>query len=82
MQHFGKVPHPADIKLYIPFHNRECLYCHAGMRAFEEESKHSKPPAMMSRINSNQMSYTSAHCHDAIHDVATTPSATFWKGDQ
>jgi hypothetical protein len=52
------------------------------MRAFEEESKHSKIPAMMSRINSNQMSYTSAHCHDAIHDVATTPSATFWKGDQ
>jgi hypothetical protein len=41
------------------------------MRAFEEEPKHSKTPAMMSRINSNQMSCTSAHCHDTIHDVAT-----------
>src|ERR1700694_4026044 len=66
--------------LYTPFHNRECLYCHAGMRAFEEEPKHSKTPAMMSRINSTQMSCTSAHCHDTIHDVATLPSATFWKG--
>jgi hypothetical protein len=52
------------------------------MRAFEEEPKHSKTPAMMSRINFNQMSCTSAHCHDTIHDVATLPSATFWKGGQ
>jgi len=58
------------------------LYCHPGMRAFEEEPKHSKTPAMMSRINFNQMSCTSAHCHDTIHDVATLPSATFWKGGQ
>ena len=56
VQCFGKVRQPADIKLYTPFHHRECLYCHAGMRAFEEEPKHSRTPAMMSRINSNPMS--------------------------
>ena len=80
VQYFGKVPQPANIKLYTPFNNRECLHCHAGMRAFEEEPKHSKTPDMMSRINTNQMSCTSAHCHDTIHDVASLSSATFWKG--
>jgi nitrate/TMAO reductase-like tetraheme cytochrome c subunit len=42
VQYFGKVPQPADIKLYTAFNNRECLHRHAGMRAFEEEPKHSK----------------------------------------
>jgi len=82
VQYFGRVPAAADIKLYTAFNNRECLHCHAGMRAFEEEPKHSKTPDMMARINSNQLSCTSSHCHDTVHDVATLKDATFWKGGQ
>jgi cytochrome c-type protein NapC len=82
VQYFGKVPQPADIKLYTAFNNRECLHCHAGMRAFEEEPKHIKTPDMMSRISSNQLSCMTAHCHDTIHDVATLKDAAFWKGGQ
>ncbi len=82
VQYFGKVPLPAAIKLYSPFNNRECLHCHAGMRAFDEEPSHSKTPDTMSRINSNQLSCTSSHCHDTVHDVGTLSSATFWKGGQ
>ncbi len=80
VQYFGKVPQPADIKLYSPFNNRECLHCHAGMRVFEEEPKHSKTPDMMNRIVTNQLSCTSSHCHDTIHAVATLKDVTFWKG--
>lgn len=82
VQYLGKVPQPADIKLYTPFNNRECLHCHAGTRSMEEEPKHSKTPDMMSRINSNQMSCMAANCHDTVHEVATLKSATFWKGGQ
>jgi cytochrome c-type protein NapC len=28
--YLGKPPQPADIKLYEPYNNRECLHCHAG----------------------------------------------------
>jgi len=80
VQYLGKVPQPADIKLYTPFNNRECLHCHAGARDFEEERKHSKTPDMMSRINSNQTSCMEKGCHDTVHDVATLKDATFWKG--
>ena len=77
VQYFGKVPKPADIKLYTAFNNRECLHCHAGMRVFEEEPKHSKNPDTMSRISSNQLSCMSAHCHDTVHDVATLNTVNF-----
>ena len=82
VQYLGKIPAPADIKLYTPFNNRECLHCHAGMRAFEEEAKHSKTPDMMQQILSNQMSCTTSKCHDTVHDVGTLKDATFWKGAQ
>ncbi len=82
VQYIGTVPKPADIKLYTAFNNRECLHCHAGMRAFEEEPKHIKNPDMMRQIASNQLSRISAHCHDTVHNVATINNATFWKGGQ
>jgi len=80
VEYLGKVPAPADIKLYVPFNNRECLYCHAGARAYEEEPRHTKTPDMLSKINSNQMSCMAAKCHDTVHDVDTLSDATFWKG--
>lgn len=82
VQYLGKIPAPADIKLYTPFNNRECLHCHLGMRAFEEEAKHSKTPDMMKQILSNQMSCTTSKCHDTVHDVGTLKDATFRKGGQ
>jgi cytochrome c-type protein NapC len=82
IQYLGKVPAPADIKLYTPFNNRECLHCHAGMRAFEEHPKHSKTPEMMQQIMSNQLSCMTSKCHDTVHDVGTLKDATFWKGGQ
>lgn len=82
IQYLGKIPAPADIKLYTPFNNRECLHCHAGMRAFEEHPKHSKTPEMMQQIMSNQLSCMTSKCHDTVHDVGSLKDATFWKGAQ
>jgi nitrate/TMAO reductase-like tetraheme cytochrome c subunit len=82
IQYLGKIPAPADIKLYTPFNNRECLHCHAGMRAFEEHPKHSKTPEMMKQIMSNQLSCMTSKCHDTVHDVGTLKDATFWKETQ
>ena len=82
VEYFGKIPQPADIRLYTPFNNRECLHCHAGMRAFIEEAKHSKTPDMMSRITSNQISCMTKGCHDVVHNVSSLKDATFWKGPQ
>ena len=80
VQYFGKPLAPAAIKLYSPFNNRECLHCHAGMRAYEEEPKHNKTPDMMSRLNSNQVSCMTSKCHDTVHDVGTLDTVTFWRG--
>ena len=82
IQYLGTIPAPADIKLYTPFNNRECLHCHAGMRAFEEHPKHSKTPDMMQQIMSNKLSCMTSKCHDTVHDVGTLKDATFWKGTQ
>ena len=82
VQYLGKVPAPADIRLYTPFNNRECLHCHSGMRAFIEEPKHNKTPDMMAKITSNQISCMTSKCHDTVHDVGTLKDATFWKESQ
>lgn len=80
VQYLGKPPAPAEIKLYTAFNNRECLHCHAGMRVFEEQPKHSKTPEMMTKIMSNQISCMNSGCHDIVHEVGTLKDATFWKG--
>lgn len=80
VQYLGKPPAPAEIKLYTPFNNRECLHCHTGMRSYIEQPKHSKTPDMMAKLNSNQMSCTNSGCHDIVHDVGTLKNATFWNG--
>ena len=82
VQYLGKIPQPADIRLYSPYNNRECLHCHAGTRSYAEEPKHNKAPDMMNRLNSNQMSCMSKNCHDTVHEVGTLKDASFWKGPQ
>jgi cytochrome c-type protein NapC len=80
VQYLGKPPAPADIKLYSPFNNRECLHCHAGMRAFLEEPKHIRQPGLMSKLASNQVSCMTSGCHDIVHNVGTIKDAAFWSG--
>jgi len=78
VEYFGTIPKPQDIKLYTPYNNRECLHCHAGMRAYEEASSHQKNPGMLAQAASNQLSCISSGCHDTVHDVGTLKDATFW----
>jgi len=80
VEYFGKIPQPADIKLYTPYNNRECLHCHAGARKYEEASSHHKNPDMLARAASGKLSCLTADCHDSVHDVANLKDNTFWKG--
>ncbi len=82
VQYFGRVPKPAEIKLYEPFSSRECLHCHDGMRIFEESAEHHKMPDLMAQIKSHQLSCVSSNCHDTIHDVDSLKDVTFWKGGE
>jgi cytochrome c-type protein NapC len=76
VQYLGKPPAPADIKLYTPFNNRECLHCHQGARSFEESPTHT---ALHDDIVSNQMSCLTGGCHDTVHNIAGLSNAKFWK---
>jgi nitrate/TMAO reductase-like tetraheme cytochrome c subunit len=69
VQYLGTRPKPEDIKLYVPFNNRECLHCHAGMRKFEEATQHRRTPEMLGQMRTNQLSCTKSDCHEFIHDV-------------
>jgi cytochrome c-type protein NapC len=79
IQYLGKIPKPADIKLYTPFNNRECLHCHEGARSFMETSSHHKMPDMLQKVRDNSLSCMSSRCHDTVHDVDTLADAKFWK---
>jgi cytochrome c-type protein NapC len=79
VQYFGTIPKPEDIKLYVPYNNRECLHCHLGQRLFEETSAHQKQPDLLRRAKVNQLSCVSSGCHEFIHDVGSLKDAKFWK---
>lgn len=79
VEYLGTIPKPADIKLYSPYNNRECLHCHEGMRKFEEATAHKRTPQMMAQIKTNQLSCTASNCHEFIHDVADLDQNKFWK---
>ena len=78
--YFGVPPAPANIKLYEPFDNRECLHCHLGARSFEEGAVHTADPATLPAVKSNSLSCMSSGCHDVVHDVAHLEGAKLWKG--
>lgn len=79
VQYLGTIPKTGEIKLYAPFHNRECLHCHAGARSYLETSAHQKSPDLIEKANSNELSCMSSRCHDINHDVTTLADATFWE---
>ena len=76
--YLGRVPKPAEIKLYESYNNRECLHCHEGARSFEEQAVHTADPAIMASIKSNQLSCLSSGCHDHVHEVAKLNQQKFW----
>ena len=78
VQYAGTIPPPKDVKLYTPYHNRECLFCHQGARNFEEASPHQKPD-LLTRAKANQLSCMSSGCHEFVHDVESLGDVKFWK---
>jgi cytochrome c-type protein NapC len=79
VQYLGTIPKTGEIKLYQPFHNRECLHCHAGARSYLETSAHQKSPDLIEKANNNQLSCMSSRCHDTVHDVTSLADASFWE---
>lgn len=79
VQYFGTVLRPADIQLYTPSNNRECLHCHAGARTYEEASHHLKDPNMRALAAANKLSCMSSDYDDIVHDLEALKDATFCK---
>lgn len=64
---------PEKIELYEPYNNRECLHCHNGSRAFEENDIHKE---VRSDLGSGQVSCL--ECHDTIHNVEDLKGKALW----
>jgi nitrate/TMAO reductase-like tetraheme cytochrome c subunit len=65
---------PKQIKLYEPYNNRECLHCHGGARAFEENEVHQPVRDDLAKNTTSCL-----ECHDKIHDVHGLASVKLWK---
>jgi len=74
LQYVSTPPNP--ITIAGGFKNAQCLHCHLGARAFEENPVH---VSIMDSLTSNQMSCLSSGCHDTAHDVANLSHEKFWK---
>jgi cytochrome c-type protein NapC len=69
--YLGKIPE--KIELYEPYNNRECLHCHNGSRAFEENDIHKE---IRADLASGQVSCL--ECHDTIHNVEDLKGKALW----
>lgn len=67
------------IKLYTPYNNRECLYCHQGARSFEEGAMHNADPELLPAVKANKRSCMDSGCHDVAHNVAKLKDAKMWE---
>ena len=79
IQYLGTPPSPDNIKLYSPYNNRECLYCHLGARSFESNPIH---VAIRDSLTSNQTSCMTSGCHDTVHNVTSLDHVKFWSPAQ
>jgi cytochrome c-type protein NapC len=57
------------------FKNAQCLQCHLGARAFEENPIHA---SMMDSLKSNETSCLTSGCHDTAHDIANLSHLKMW----
>jgi hypothetical protein len=73
-------PAPEAIRLYDPYSNRECLYCHLGARSFEEGAVHAADPALLPAVKANKTSCLSSGCHEVVHNGGSLKDTKFWKG--
>ncbi len=64
---------PGTIQLYEPYHNRECLHCHAGGRTFEADEVHAE---LRGELERNETSCL--ECHDLAHAVGELEEAKLW----
>jgi cytochrome c-type protein NapC len=72
-------PKETEIRTYRPYHNRECLHCHAGTRRFEEGKLHRLEAGRMKQIRKNQLSCLGKGCHELAHDVAHLEGLDEWR---
>lgn len=72
-------PKETEIRPYRPYHNRECLHCHAGTRRFEEGKVHRLEAGRMTQIRDNVVSCLAKGCHEIAHDVAHLDGLDEWK---
>ena len=70
---------PKTITIPGGFNNLQCLHCHEGARSFMEDPVHS---AMMSSLESNQLSCVSSGCHDMVHNASHVDSLKMWRPGQ
>jgi mono/diheme cytochrome c family protein/nitrate/TMAO reductase-like tetraheme cytochrome c subunit len=64
---------PKTIHLDGRYSNSQCLYCHAGMRSFDENPTHT---AIMGSLKTNQISCIS--CHNTIHNASEVAHLKMW----
>lgn len=64
---------PAEIKLYEPYSNRECLHCHEGARRFEELDAHRE---QAEGIRAGTLSCL--ECHEAVHATDELSDLPSW----
>ena len=69
-----------QIKLYQPFHNRQCLRCHLGANSFEEGAAHLRDPQMLPMMKAGQLSCSSTGCHDVGHHLELIKDPIIRKG--
>lgn len=77
VNYFGKTPD--KLKLYEPYHNRECLYCHDNTRRYLKGETHSAEPDRMEKMRKNELSCISKDCHDTVHVANEVDSLPLWK---
>lgn len=68
---------PKQIELYEPYHNRECLHCHAGARSFEESDLHLEIRGELAKNATSCL-----ECHDTIHNVHALAGVKMWKEEK
>ena len=64
---------PKTIHLIGTYSNLQCLYCHAGMRSFDENPTHT---AIMGSLKTDQISCIS--CHNTIHNASEVAHLKMW----
>jgi nitrate/TMAO reductase-like tetraheme cytochrome c subunit len=77
VQYFGSVPD--TLKLYEPYHNRECLHCHEGGRRFEVVDAHTETDTTLASMLANRTSCMASGCHDVAHNVGELEEVEFWQ---